>query len=88
MFTKIRRAPVNQICCVSVVERRALSKVKIRHVFSEAGSGRQKSGNSVIMETGLSGSKANLMRAIYLTAILASTLGWIWLIAWIARQLL
>jgi hypothetical protein len=70
------------------VERRALSKVKIRHVFSEAGSGPKKVAIQSSWNTSLSGSKTNLMRAIYLTAILASTLGWIWLIAWIARQLL
>jgi hypothetical protein len=35
----------------------------------------------------VSGRRNSLMRTVYLAAIAVATLGWLWLIAWIARQL-
>ena len=52
---------------------------------SEAGARpKRKSGAWIV---GLSGSKRKLVRAVYLTAILAATVGWLWLITWVALQL-
>jgi hypothetical protein len=39
------------------------------------------------MECGLPASKRNLVRPVYLTAIVAATVGWLWLITWIALLL-
>ena len=56
-------------------------------MFSEAGTGPQKGATQSSWNAGLSVSKRNLARAVYVTAILAATVGWLWLITWIALQL-
>jgi hypothetical protein len=59
----------------------------LARMFSEAGAVSQKTTAQSSWNAGLSGSKSKLVRAIYLTAILAATVGWLWLITWIALQL-
>jgi hypothetical protein len=39
------------------------------------------------VERPVSGRRQRLVRAVYLAAIASATLGWLWLIAWIALQL-
>jgi hypothetical protein len=56
-------------------------------MFSEAGIGTQKRATRSSWNTGLSVSKRNLVRAVYLVAILSATIGWLWLISWVALQL-
>jgi hypothetical protein len=56
-------------------------------MFSESATGPQKTTTQSLGNAGLSGSKSHLVRAVYLTAILGATAGWLWLITWIALQL-
>jgi hypothetical protein len=56
-------------------------------MFSEARMGPQKKAIQSSGNAGLLGSKSSLVRAVYLTAILVATAGWLWLITWIALQL-